>query len=125
MHSQKHAENSPKREEKPKMAETKWTPGLWEVHGTVKGSYGIFSPCSKVAVSAIVSAHPEHKANANLIAAAPELYEALEALEALDDGDEPFAWDHAKLFDAARKALAKAREEQLTSTVIKEDPDSK
>ena len=53
----------------------------------------------------------EEKANADLLAAAPELYEALEAIAALDDGDEPFIWRHPRQFKQVHAAIAKARGE--------------
>jgi hypothetical protein len=53
------------------------------------------------------------EADARLIASAPELFAALDALTALDDGDESFAWEHSSLFENARAALAKARGESL------------
>jgi hypothetical protein len=55
----------------------------------------------------------EARANARLIAAAPDLFAALGALTALDDGDESFAWKHSSLFENARAALAKALGESI------------
>lgn len=48
------------------------------------------------------------EANARLIAAAPELLAALQAIVALDVGDKPALWHFAEEFDAARAAITKA-----------------
>jgi aminoglycoside phosphotransferase len=37
-----------------------------------------------------------------------ELLAALKALDALDDGDEPFAWKHEAQFENARAAIRRA-----------------
>ena len=50
----------------------------------------------------------DEKKHARLIATAPELLAALEAIVALDDGDKPDLWHFEKEFDAARAAIAKA-----------------
>lgn len=81
------------------MSDTKWTPGPWPIEGgrTVaipfRGKYG-----SALAFAGTV-------ANANLIAAAPMLYEALSNIEN-DDGRIPKA-----IWDMRNAALAAARGE--------------
>jgi len=40
-----------------------------------------------------------------------QLVKALKALVALDDGNEPFAWEYAEEFNAARAALTAAGEQ--------------
>lgn len=50
----------------------------------------------------------QRKANAILIAAAPDLLTALQAIVALDDGDSPDLWHYEAEFAAARAAIAKA-----------------
>ena len=50
----------------------------------------------------------EGLANARLIAAAPELLAALQAIVALDDGDSPDLWHYEKEFAAGVAAIAKA-----------------
>lgn len=102
------------------MAEHKWTPGPWRaghfssVVGCpvvaqpdparnsiiVAGTRGAVASESDAFVAEIV-------ANAHLIAAAPDLYEALEALL---QGGQP-AWVDPPEWIAARDALAKARGE--------------
>jgi len=47
-------------------------------------------------------------ADARLIAAAPDLLAALQALVALDDGDKPDLWHFNVEFDAARAAITRA-----------------
>lgn len=88
---------------------TKYTPGPWRVD--VKGcenSHGL--PCVSGANGALLAmmAHngPKGLANATLIAAAPEMYEALRGLLGAFGGDVP-KWLH-KEADAASAALAKA-----------------
>ena len=108
-----------------------WTPGPWEFLANEWNTGGIsesaitehrsHSRGSIVAPRraespwfiATMENAPEQEANACLIAAAPKLYEALEAIAALDDGDCSFAWTHAPLFDAAHAALEKARGEAM------------
>lgn len=46
--------------------------------------------------------------------AAPDLYEALKALVAIDDGDNSTLWPHEALFDAARAALSKVSQQTDT-----------
>jgi len=88
--------------------ETKWTPGPWVIGH--KGIHEGKNPRSNQIVnkpSVRSSNSLDYYLNANLIAAAPELYEALKACaECLDikEGSEPF--------DSAMSALAKARGEQ-------------
>jgi hypothetical protein len=86
------------------MSEKKWTPGPWaDIQGyvTCRGGYNV----------ATVKSHGtyEGKANANLIAAAPDLYEALESLiDAMQHPETDFLCDEIGI---ARSALAKARGE--------------
>ena len=91
------------------MTEPKFTPGPWEMayqdqHGQliVRGKHIEVATCWHHSVGAI---EKEMHANAHLIAAAPELYEALEYVmtahgEQLSDA-----------FEKAQAALAKARGE--------------
>lgn len=79
----------------------KWTPGPWSRHfktGTVKGPEGnTVADCR----------YKNGRNDANLIAAAPEMYEALAALiDEIDDCAQPSDWD---AYVPARAALAKAR----------------
>jgi hypothetical protein len=100
------------------MAETKFTPGPWNtVHGVYTPEDNYFS---MIAASEGGVASVWNKEDAYLIAAAPELYEALEgaigALEysvdcARDDGDNSDIDFAQSKLDAALNALAKARGE--------------
>lgn len=91
------------------MSETKFTPGPWFIDGQGIGpksfaddqSYGITMP---VAYIEEYDWPEDHGANANLIAAAPDLYEALETclMYGAITGDD---WVLLK----AENALAKAR----------------
>jgi hypothetical protein len=82
-----------------------WTAGPWEVYDRGIG-WEIHDPNGDNVNSGFRETFTRE--DAYLIAAAPELYEVLEAIAALDDGDERFAWKHEALFNAARAALAKA-----------------
>lgn len=61
-------------------------------------------------VDAPLSSPARHRRehDALLIAAAPELLEALQAIVALDDGGNPDLWHFEAEFDAARAAISKA-----------------
>lgn len=95
----------------PSIPNAKHTPGPWRVGmagpnlcPTVGTECGLMT-----AMVAHGNNHPT-EANARLIAAAPELYEALEALMAFDGARGTY--DASKAYDAkqaAEKALAKAR----------------
>lgn len=77
------------------MSETKFTPGPWRVKAAAGGTAIVLATSG---TPAIVNSHE----NARLIAAAPDLYAALEAVVAVAD--------RATVeFDAARAALLKAR----------------
>lgn len=110
------------------MTETKFTPGPWEaLFDKRRDNYSIFGGASKgarhwIANTKCESTPRDHAANAHLIAAAPELYAALEgaigALEysvdcARDDGNnEDIDFAQSKL-DAALLVLATARGEDV------------
>lgn len=106
--------------------ETKWTPGPWKaavgddpedpgfniwVVGCANKDTGVHGICSMDGPA------DWNRANARLIAAAPELYEALRALRdsflfAEDDGQIGVSSEvDGDLFNAACRALAKARGE--------------
>jgi hypothetical protein len=118
------------------MSETKWTPGPWVVDRNPDGRIGTHirasAPTVKGAIKGVSVARitvgggvaDDDKGNAALIAAAPDLYEALKALDALY----AHAWDlvepsgavvfnpgtvatFEKLHEAASAALDRARGE--------------
>ena len=63
------------------MSEINFTPGPWKIK---EHDMGEFIYCSQGYPLALPCDRPEHNANSHLIAAAPDLYEALErCLEAL------------------------------------------
>ena len=68
-------------------AETKWTPGPWEADGPLKPgpAYRIRNVWGLVCYVGDPVTASYDRANANLIAAAPELYEALEGLVSIID----------------------------------------
>lgn len=90
---------------------SKHTPGPW-VLSRARHNNSLFvresrNPCA-TAVARIGITHVDHDANARLIAAAPELYEALRGVLRVAD--------RATVeFDAARAALAKADGDELKS----------
>lgn len=84
---------------------TKFTPGPWRYCPTNNGHMIGGSGNGYIAEARQIRDVPETKANAHLIAAAPDLYNALATIEN-DDGHIPaFAWD------LRNAALAKARGE--------------
>lgn len=91
-------------------AETKWTPGPWH---TCRAGYSTVYVEARIgggtvqevaACGPTVAGSEQQEANAHLIAAAPELYEALVKLVSWMPG--PLAWH----FDAPIKAVERARE---------------
>ena len=101
------------------MTKTKWTPGPWATGKRTKNGYrkidtfGLRSDphygLAKVVIELDGEPYKEGDANASLIAAAPDLYEALNRLLAnyRADGSEASTRD----IEIARSALAKARGE--------------
>lgn len=95
------------------MSEQKWTPGPWEAFHSTSGNFTVAGPVRGGDGPYLDGSD----ANAFLIAAAPELYEALEGLAAaasIQVGAAGGALDHvfAVHLRGARAALAKARGEQ-------------
>ena len=103
------------------MSEHKWTAGPWRVNGSLPGptcdecgadtisdDIGIWSKSAPIA-AAIMDARQE--SNAHVIAAAPELFEALEAACEWDGQD--MEGVDAVWLDRARAALAKAKGEEV------------
>ena len=98
------------------MSDAKWTPGPWETSQSLGDAYiwaeteenGVFE---HVAVVLRCDEPGMQDANAHLIAAAPDLYEALEEI-ADYVGDEVSFILGPPVVSAARAALAKARGEQ-------------
>lgn len=96
------------------MSKTKWTPGPWHVAALTK-SFGVYAQ-DGTAIAKVGGAygvgHDRRKADALLIAAATEMYEALnEAYRAFSHDDEGAVWADTTI-EKARAALAKARGER-------------
>lgn len=91
------------------MSAPKFTPGPWAFEKWFYGGHGyrIYSARGAHSIAG-TSGHPYDFANAQLIAAAPDLYAALETLVGWFADDD---YDFQKL-DDARAALAKARGEK-------------
>lgn len=90
------------------MSDTKWTPGPWKLYGGTIAWASPTGPRRHIAHMAWDVEADEYAAHdAHLIAAAPELYEALEAALDEDSG--------LMCADKMRAALAKARGEQVQS----------
>lgn len=101
----------------PKVKDSTHTPGPWELHAEVEGHNSVrickpdaaaFRGCWSIAEADILGAdRKEVEANARLIAAAPELYEAVEAVWAwLGEGStEPWPDEDAytKVLNALKK----------------------
>ena len=93
------------------MSDMKFTPGPWAVEigpgrpedGTVVEVLSKSGEC----IADVYVAADSHVADADLIAAAPDLYDALEAMLEADDAEDFEAFSVAIV--AARAALAKAR----------------
>ena len=81
------------------------TPGPWRVdHGSMLDGVNVITPRNEWICYLGMASRPDVVADANLIAAAPELLEALE--DAVRDSESPGQW-----LDEARAAIAKARGE--------------
>ena len=92
------------------MAETKFTPGPWEAFHQLRLSIIRGQDGEHIADTGSWRDDeiPELRANAHLIAAAPELYAALQKMvDWIDNGDEP-----AGAYSYAMEALAAARGEK-------------
>ena len=61
-------------------AKVPYTPGPWRIEEFRKGSYLVTARNAGIAREGVVAQHVPGSANARLIAAAPELFEALENL---------------------------------------------
>ena len=99
------------------MTDTKWTPGPWRAAFNKK--FGWWSVChsgwcEKGETSIVVRVEdyqdePQKTASAHLIAASPELYQALDYLAQLGKGTTVVEWEEG--LKMAYAALAKARGE--------------
>lgn len=94
------------------MMETKFTPGPWEHHDyrAVKKVDNFFGNVIAWTANNAKTRTPEALANARLIAAAPEMYEALKEAEACMSIVEPRsdAKEYSRILDVVRAALSKA-----------------
>lgn len=104
------------------MSETKFTPGPWEAVSFNGNSLVVTELIvnEKEAIALLGTCGEKEQANAHLIAAAPDMYEALEAAVSeygkpggpWNVPSEPGTW-----IDKARAALAKARGEKIPQPV--------
>ena len=101
------------------MSETRWAPGPWQAYPTIET--GREPPYTPVGANTLLGKvysegfgdYDESRANANLIAAAPDLYEALAQCLALAELKYSNTDDIAShVFGECRVALSKARGEQ-------------
>ncbi|WP_186055718.1 hypothetical protein [Burkholderia gladioli] len=98
------------------MSESKqqWTPGPWELEVNGWDNQVVYGNDPRVSgkrrfIAEVSLYHDGANANAKLIAAAPELVEALRrTLQLLTDMGAPEEPEDAKVLEAARAALAKA-----------------
>lgn len=90
------------------MTRAAWTPGPWS-HEWHKGAFHVTDSCGlDVAITCAMGDSQEH-ANARLIAAAPDLAEALRALLRVDVASENgrYCPDRADVQERARRMLAR------------------
>lgn len=97
------------------MSETKWTPGPWEISSNFTGPL-VISPAGKKddAIAYVFgTTFRQVQADARLIAAAPDMAEALEKLIGWEDTIRTYIPNGGltSALTAARSALAKARGE--------------
>ncbi len=98
------------------MSEPKWTPGPWTTDlGPNESAEICMAPDGELIADCylMTTGNGSGHANARLIAAAPELYEALQAFVNWRYAEDP---DDGSVTDAAYAALAKARGESSTPT---------
>jgi hypothetical protein len=106
------------------MSETKWTPGPWRIEppgDLIEDGYSVLAECGSFCITVPAETHDyEHgsrdEADARLIAAAPEMYEALlnlsnEMAFLLKRNPSKDGGLYRVAVDEARAALAKARGE--------------
>jgi hypothetical protein len=96
------------------MTETKWTPGPWSASWQNDWSHWVVSAPTMPSNTPIVRLSDFDDAtrhDAHLIAAAPELYEALAWFINDIDGDRTVMVDFSDNVERARAALSKARGE--------------
>ena len=93
---------------------SKHTPGPWKANFAISGSVYIFGGDRNfVCVFNEWRDEANQEANANLIAAAPDLLEALEELLSMCQRQEDFHDDgDGRMFERASAAIAKARGEK-------------
>jgi len=82
------------------MTDTQHTPGPWVIHPEALGEHSIVTPDGRGLIADIYGRSP---ANARLIAAAPELLEALQDCVAVPNKNRP-----DEVWQRARAAIAKA-----------------
>ncbi len=102
------------------MTERKFTPGEWQVT-LHDGGVKIYDDSDRLICQMLEYSYEEQQANARLIAAAPEMYEALRRIQqegsrALEQSAEPWKCDVRQIYNIdlvdklTREALAKAEE---------------
>jgi len=89
------------------MTETKHTPGPWDCEEFVVTADDVGEPC--YAYFSDGERIPTTKANARLIAAAPELLEALELMRRVGDDKFSLRTEWVKAVEQVDAAIAKAR----------------
>ena len=99
------------------MSEAKFTKGPWtaKYDPQLRALIQIYSTEDRIMVAVLpdrgtVEAMPEIEANANLIAAAPDMYEALEEVWRILDSTMPLSRDNGA--DRIKRVLRKARGEE-------------
>ena len=89
---------------------SKHTQGPWEVSGTTRGLNGLYIKADNKHIAQVFSSIPECEANAKLIAAAPEMLDALFSAVLIIDklgiikSDTTLSNDIKKIYNAINKA---------------------
>jgi hypothetical protein len=102
---------------------TRWTPGEWDRFcGEILGGGECIADCGDIGPGPLDEERARRLANANLIASAPTLYEALAALVAAHTSPR-FEEDIADALEDAERAMKRARGEDPGPRAPRQEPE--